>query len=165
VIHFTKTIGGKGVMTKRTVFDVADWFLGKDSMSPKKLQKIVYYAYAWVLTLMNESENDLDIKLFDSRIEAWVHGPVIPELYHKYKKHGGDIIPQKSDVPEFETDIKDVLEQVWDVYGKYTGNQLESITHQESPWIKAREGCSPVEICTNEIKDSDIFKCYIERVS
>ena len=73
-------------MTKRTVFDVADWFLGKDSMSPKKLQKIVYYAYAWVLTLMNESENDLDIKLFDSRIEAWVHGPVIPELYHNSSK-------------------------------------------------------------------------------
>ena len=152
-------------MIKRTVFDVADWFLGKDSMSPKKLQKLVYYAYAWVLTLMKENADALDIKLFDSRIEAWVHGPVIPELYRKYKKHGGDTIPQKSDVPEFETDIKDVLEQVWDVYGKYTGNQLESITHQESPWIKARKGCSPAEICTNEIKDSDIFNCYIERVS
>ena len=25
-------------MIKNTVFDVADWFLGKDSMSPKKLR-------------------------------------------------------------------------------------------------------------------------------
>lgn len=164
MIHFTKTIGGKGVMIKRTVFDVADWFLGKDSMSPKKLQKIVYYAYAWVLTLMNESENDLDIKLFDSRIEAWVHGPVIPELYHKYKRNGGSIIPQKSDVPNFEEDIKDILDQVWEVYGGYTGNQLESITHQESPWIEARGNCSPVEICTNEITDKSIYRCYVERV-
>lgn len=47
-------------MVKKTVFDVADWFLGKDSMSPKKLQKLVYYAYAWVLTLMNENEDDLN---------------------------------------------------------------------------------------------------------
>lgn len=151
-------------MIKRTVFDVADWFLGKDSMSPKKLQKIVYYAYAWVLTLMNENEDDLDIKLFDSRIEAWVHGPVIPELYRKYKRNGGSIITQKSDVPDFDEDIKDILEQVWEVYGGFTGNQLESITHQETPWIEARGNCSPVEICTNEITDKSIYRCYVERV-
>lgn len=151
-------------MIKRTVFDVADWFLGKDSMSPKKLQKIVYYAYAWVLTLMNENEDDLDIKLFDSRIEAWVHGPVIPELYRKYKRNGGSIITQKSDVPDFDEDIKDILDQVWEVYGGFTGNQLESITHQETPWIEARGNCSPVEICTNEITDKSIYRCYVERV-
>lgn len=131
-------------------------------MSPKKLQKLVYYAYAWVLALMNESENDLDIKLFDSRIEAWIHGPLLPELYHKYK--GESTIPQKSSVPCFEEDIEDIMEQVWDVYGIYTGNQLESITHKESPWIEARGNCSPVEACTNEIADKSIYRCYIERV-
>ena len=149
-------------MTKRTVFDVADWFLGKDSMSPKKLQKLVYYAYAWVLTLMNENEDDLDVKLFDSRIEAWIHGPLIPELYHKYR--GEIVIPKKSNVPDFEKDIKDILEQVWDVYGIYTGNQLESIAHNESPWIEARGNCSPVNVCTNEITNRSIYRYYIERV-
>lgn len=149
-------------MTKKTVFDVADWFLGKDSMSPKKLQKLVYYAYAWVLTLMNENEDDLDVKLFDSRIEAWIHGPLLPELYHEYR--GKSMIPQKSSVPCFDEDIKDILEQVWDVYGIYTGNQLESITHKESPWIEARGNCSPVNVCTNEITDRSIYRYYIERV-
>lgn len=94
-----------------TVNDIADWFLGKDSMSPKKLQKLVYYAYAWVLTLMNENEDDLDVKLFDSRLEAWIHGPLFPELYHKYK--GESIIPQKSSVPRFDEDMEDIMEQVW----------------------------------------------------
>ena len=150
-------------MIKRNVFDVTDWVLGKDSMSPKKLQKLVYYAYAWVLTLMNENEDDLDVKLFDSRIEAWIHGPLIPELYHKYK--GESIIPKKSNVPCFEEDIEDILEQVWEVYGIYTGNQLESITHNESPWIEARGNCPPAEACTNKITDKSIYRCYIERVA
>ena len=70
---------------KRTVFDVANWFLSKESMTPKKLQKLVYYAYSWYLTLVNESKDDLTAKLFTSRLEAWVHGPVFPELYQKYK--------------------------------------------------------------------------------
>jgi len=150
-------------MVKKTVFDVADWFLGKDSMSPKKLQKLVYYAYAWVLTLMNENEDDLDIKLFDSRIEAWIHGPLLPELYHEYR--GKSMFPQKSSVPCFDEDIEDIMEQVWDVYGIYTGNQLESITHKESPWIEARGNCPPAEACTNEITDKSIYRCYIERVA
>lgn len=145
-----------------TVNDIADWFLGKDSMSPKKLQKLVYYAYAWVLTLMNENEDDLDVKLFDSRLEACIHGPLFPELYHKYK--GESIIPQKSSVPRFDEDMEDIMEQVWDVYGIYTGNQLESITHKESPWIEARGNCPPAEACTNEITDKSIYRYYIERV-
>lgn len=150
-------------MVKKTVFDVADWFLGKDSMSPKKLQKLVYYAYAWVLTLMNENEDDLDIKLFDLRIEAWIHGPLLPELYHEYR--GKSMIPQKSSVPCFDEDIEDIMEQVWDVYGIYTGNQLESITHKESPWIEARGNSPPAEAYTNEITDKSIYRCYIERVA
>ena len=37
-------------MSEMTVSNVAKWFLSKESMTPKKLQKIVYYAYAWFLT-------------------------------------------------------------------------------------------------------------------
>lgn len=151
---------------KRTVFDVANWFLSKESMTPKKLQKLVYYAYSWYLTLVNESKDDLTAKLFTSRLEAWVHGPVFPELYKKYKKYSGENIEQyDGTIEEFNEDAKDILDQVWEVYGGYTGNQLESITHREYPWINARGGCSTYEICTNEISDADIFNCYIERVS
>ena len=57
------------------------------------------------------------------------------------------------------------MEQVWDVYGIYTGNQLESITHKESPCIEARGNCPPAEACTNEITDKSIYRCYIERVA
>ena len=46
---------------------VIDFFLSKESMSPKKLQKMLYYAYAWTLALLNEDEDHLENKLFDGK--------------------------------------------------------------------------------------------------
>ena len=150
-----------------SVFEVADWFLSKESMSPKKLQKLVYYAYAWTLTLMNEEASPFGMeKLFeDSEPEAWVHGPVFPHLYHKYKNYGYRSIEKKQDFPKFDDDIEDILEQVWQVYGQYTANELESISHQESSWIEARGNCSAYSICSSVISDESIFNCYAERLS
>ncbi|WFQ91019.1 hypothetical protein MFERI13461_00453 [Mycoplasma feriruminatoris] len=34
--------------------DISDWFLSKESMTPKKLQKLTYYAEAWALALFNQ---------------------------------------------------------------------------------------------------------------
>lgn len=149
-----------------SVFNVAEWFLSKESMTPKKLQKLVYYAYSWVLALMNEDIDDLTNKLFDDSCpQAWVHGPVFPELYEEYKKYGWKEI-EKNNVSEFNCseDIEDILNQVYYIYGKFSGNQLESITHQEDPWIKARSGCKPYEISNKVISDKDIYMCYNSRI-
>ncbi|WP_053942361.1 Panacea domain-containing protein [Kallipyga gabonensis] len=151
-----------------SIFDVADWFLSKESMSPKKLQKLVYYAYAWSLTLLNDSINSLEYRLFeDAHPEAWVHGPVFPELYRQYKRYGASDIPKRTGESNstFSSDELDVLEQVWDVYGRYSANQLEHFTHQEDPWKNARVDCASYEVCTNVIKDRDIFECYADRLS
>ena len=42
---------------------IANWFLQKEAMSPKKLQKLVYYAYAWNLIVNH-------LKLFDEPFKA-----------------------------------------------------------------------------------------------
>ncbi len=34
------------------IFDVADWFLSKEAMPHKKLQKLCYYYKAWGLALL-----------------------------------------------------------------------------------------------------------------
>ena len=75
-------------MEKKTVFEVANFFLSKESMSPKKLQKLVYYAYAWTLAILNEDELNIDYTLFDEPLQAWVHGPVCPDLYYDHKCYG-----------------------------------------------------------------------------
>lgn len=147
------------------VEDVADYYLSKEAMTPKKLQKILYYAYSWFLTLQNESSDELDNKLFEERFEAWVHGPVIPSIYYDYKHYGYQEIEQfDGELLLFNDDTTDILEEVWEVYGHLNGNQLESITHQEVPWINAREGFSLLERCQNELKDRDIFECYVTRL-
>lgn len=147
------------------VHDVANFYLSKAPMSPKKLQKILYYAYSWYLTLTNENVRELDNKLFEERFEAWVHGPVIPEIYTRYRGYGSkDIIVTEEIAYEFDTDTLGILNDVWEVYGQFNGNELESITHQESPWLNARGNCSYFEISQRELSDEDIFMCYIERV-
>ncbi|EGP9509524.1 SocA family protein, partial [Listeria monocytogenes] len=142
-----------------TAKDLANWFLAKESMTPKKLQKMLYYAYAWTLTLTNEKEDDLSNKLFPEKFEAWVHGPVIPEIYHEYKRYGYTNIPKQENTIDLDNkDIESILDQVMLVYGKFDGNELESITHQEEPWNSARIGCGPLDTCNNVIDDVIMYK-------
>ena len=42
-----------------------------DTISPKKLQKLLFYVEAWNLV-------HLKIPLIEEDFEAWVHGPVLP---------------------------------------------------------------------------------------
>lgn len=144
---------------------IEEFFLSKAPMSPKKLQKLLYYAYAWTLALLNDDLENIRFKLFNDPIQAWVHGPVIPSVYFKYCDHGWDDIPMVTnvDLHKIGSDILDILNQVWDVYGKYTGNQLEAISHREDPWKLARGSCSASEACTNVISDEQIFIYYNNR--
>lgn len=150
-----------------TVSRVADFYLSRESMTPKKLQKLIYYAYAWTLTLLNDDENHLETKLFPERIEAWVHGPVCPQMYYNFKEYGWNPIPQKTsvDIEQFSPDVLDVLEQVWDVYGGFNGNELESISHQEEPWLIARKGYNANQPSNEELDDKIIYHYYNQRVS
>lgn len=120
---------------------VAEWFLWKSetdgrSITNLKVQKLVYYAQAWHLALVIEP-------LFQDEIEAWVHGPVVPDLYFKYRSYGWNpiaTIPADSPFTDAEADIVDHLEDVWSVYGGYDARYLEALTHKEPPWQIAREG-------------------------
>lgn len=147
---------------------IIDYFLSKEEMTPKKLQKLLYYAYSWHLVFENELTDELSERLFSERFQAWVHGPVIPAVYHQYKVHGGTPIPRVENFDlestDFTDETKDVLEQVWEIYGGYNGNELESISHQEKPWLEARGDCSPIELCQTEISDATIFETYGSRL-
>ena len=149
-----------------SVFEVADWFLANiDGVDNKKLQKLCYYAYAWFIALNNDSAEEITERLCDARFEAWVHGAVEPNLYNKYKGFGAGIIPATADNSEvFSPSELDVLQQVNEVYGAFSGNQLESICHQESPWQNARGSLRANEPSHSVISDKDIFNCYTDRL-
>lgn len=144
---------------------VIRWFLSKQEMSPKKLQKMLYYAQAWTVTLLNDSNEEIKNYLFDDKFEAWVHGPVIPSVYQEYKSYGYEKIPMVNEEFKFTQEIEDVLNQVLDVYGHYNGNELENITHQEKPWASARKDYHPLEICNNVITKKSMYDYYINQIA
>ena len=134
-------------------YDVAIWFLNHGPMSNKKLQNLIYYAYAWILTLQNH-------QLFDEPIFAWVHGPIVKSIYDKYNNYGFNEIPKVQNKPKFDPDTEDILNQVWQLYGKYDGIQLESMVHQTTPWKNARKGLTPLETGDCIISDKDIIEYF-----
>lgn len=121
-----------------TCFDTANYFLfladsyDDDSISNLKLQKLVYYAQGFHLALHNTP-------LFGEEIIAWQHGPVVPELYRQYKIHGKNPIPRDENfsangIPKY---YRDLMDEVYEVYGQYSAWKLRNMTHAEPPWIDA----------------------------
>jgi hypothetical protein len=53
-----------------------------------------------------------------------------------------------------------ILELVWEVYGKYGAKFLERLTHLEDPWRLARKGLNEDNSSNTEIKDKDILDYY-----
>ena len=150
---------GKEVLT---VFDIANYFSSKSTMSHKKLQKLVYYAYAWYIALYNENADDLKNKLcVDTRFEAWVHGPVCRTLYDKYSNNYGQVDRYNGKISSLITgELKKFLDVVYKVFGKYTGDELESMTHREMPWQNARNTLEPYMSSNEAISEKDMFVYY-----
>ncbi len=120
-----------------TCHQVAEYFLAKqdadsgDLISNLKLQKLAYYAQGFCLAMH-------DRPLFAERIEAWTHGPVVPDLYHAYSKYEGNAIPNPEtvDVAAFSKDEIDLMEEVYSVYGQFSAWKLRNMTHDEPPWAE-----------------------------
>lgn len=161
----TTAIGGKVLSVNTTIDHIASWFLSQEPMSNKKLQKLCYYAYCWYIVFFNDLEAinwacPAEIRtLSTEKFQAWIHGPVLPNLYHKYKEYGWQNIPQTVK-PIFPDAIESLLQQVWNAYGRYSADDLELLSHSEAPWINARKGIDRGEACTNEISDMDILRYY-----
>lgn len=150
-------------MEKLTIFDVANYFLkivDRDTgsaITPLKLQKILYYAQGYYLAMY-------DKPLFEEDFQAWAHGPANEEIYDKYKQYGFDSIPAPTENILIKDDtILDFLNDVWQTFGIYDGKFLEEQTHKEEPWINARKGYAPGEIC-KKIITKDSMKSFFKKV-
>jgi len=106
-----------------------------DLISNLKLQKLVYYAQGFHLALEGRP-------LFKQTIEAWNHGPVVPELYHAYKEHGSGAIPRPNDIDFsiYSDQEQELLNEVYQVYGQFSAWKLRNMTHDEPPWKNAQLG-------------------------
>jgi uncharacterized phage-associated protein len=108
-----------------------------DALTNLKLQKLLYYAQAWFLATHSR-------ELFPEDFQAWVHGPVLPSQYHRFKHNEWRPIEDKihGDLKTGNILIDKHLVQVIDVFGTETAGSLELMTHSEKPWLVARQGLS-----------------------
>lgn len=141
--------------------DVANWFISQydkgsgDVITHLKVQKLLYYAEAWSQVLW-------DRQLFEEDIQAWSHGPVVPAVYAVFRDAGWDPLNQTDEVIEFDERILGVLNQVMLAYGNVSAKVLETMTHEDKPWIDARGDLPPEARCETVIPKSEI-KSYFKQ--
>ena len=107
------------------------FFSRNNELTDIQIQKLTYYAYAWFMIANNGA------KLFDEQPQAWVHGPVFRSLYDAMKKK--KFYDNEVEQNNIDINIINFLDIIYNIYSKYSGNELERLTHSESPWKKARE--------------------------
>lgn len=122
-----------------------------DNVSNLKLQKLLYYAQGFHLAMHGEA-------LFDEDIVAWEHGPVVIDIYHLYKEYGAGAIPMPEGFNDecLTAQQKELIKEVWDVYGQFSAWKLRNMTHSERPWIETDKN----DVISHEIM-KDYFKDFI----
>lgn len=125
-------------------------------VSNLKLQKLMYYAQAWNLVFKNKP-------LFNEEIQAWVHGPVVPSLFRRFRENRWS--PIESEVhPIDDQELREFLNKILKAYGQYGPSQLEELTHLEEPWKIAR-GDTPPDSPSHAVISREIMKRFYTRMT
>lgn len=144
-------------------------------LTPLKLNKLVYLAHAWHLALFDE-------ELLDEYVEAWKYGPVVPSVYHTFKRFGNGPVSTPAfaiqpgmfggrNVTQAELQgssdetqtIKQLLETVWKSYGKYSAAELSAMTHRKgTPWYQTWHHEEGSKIRGKHINNDQIGKYFRE---
>ena len=138
-------------MTHYSAASVANAFLSKAfrekrTISPMKLQKLLYIAHGYSLV-------EHDEPLLDEVFEAWKFGPVLNSVYHQCKhfRYNGvdkylsvfdrqDLTFRSAPIPE-EDDVRDIVDFVWKTYGTDSPMKLSAWTHEkDGPWDQVTKG-------------------------
>ena len=147
---------GRGInmKAKYSALDIATWFIYKTNSEKKenqsttdsyevyeglthlKLQKLLYYAQGICLSVTGNL-------LFNDKIQAWEHGPVIKKVFDTFSHKGRSEItiedaPISVDIiREIESDAstREILNMTYDNFAIYTAWQLRNMTHNVgTPW-------------------------------
>jgi len=118
-----------------------------------KLNKLLYYAQGYHIAI----HDDL---LFEDEIQAWVHGPVVPNVYHKYKGFKWAPINVNASRPELSKEVFEFLDVIIETFLPIDAYKLELMTHEEKPWKNARSGLPKDALCQNTIEPTDMKEYF-----
>lgn len=151
-----------------TINDIADYIITSTKLEDEnaslinlKLQKLLYYVQAWSYGINKKP-------MFVEGFEAWVHGPVNRQIYDRFN-------PTKFLYSEIglddriNTEVKlsqedaEHVDFVLENYNKFSGAELEGMTHSEDPWIKIRGNIGVNERCDKVITPELMIAYYGKR--
>jgi uncharacterized phage-associated protein len=153
---------------KYTALQIARYFINKGlsekdtaKLTQLKLQKILYYAQGWHLA-------NYDKPLFEDPIEAWKYGPAIRSIYQEFKDSGNstlDVPIEEWEIKKIDPDTKKFLDDVWEVYKKYSGSDLITTTHSEEPYKEARKNLNEGDNSEIEISKLSMLNFFKEKLN
>lgn len=147
-----------------SINDIVDYIILKvkaedsfASLINLKLQKLLYYIQAWSYGINNKP-------LFNGEFQAWIHGPVNKTIYDRFniskylysEINLSDVMNSNVTLADNDAEFVDfILEN----YLKYSGAELEKLSHSEPPWKKTRGSLGSNERCEKVIS-SELMKEY-----
>lgn len=141
------------------------------TITPMKLQKILYYVQAWYLVKYDKE------LLFEELPQAWVNGPVYRSVYNQYKdtfyrstplilKEIKEVGKDEKILERYKNDLNleeeqvDIINIILKHYSPLDESKLVLMTHADSPWNIAREGYGEFDRCEEVITAESMFDCY-----
>ncbi len=141
-----------GYVKMNSALDVSRYIINKCNsnnyyISNLRLQKILYFIQMEFIIEKNK-------KCFDDEIQAWDYGPVVPNVYHVFKRFGASNIPPiryyydrsqgllNMKKIEFKEDVicpedRKIIDKVIVECSAYSTSKLVDITHSQPPWRNA----------------------------
>lgn len=145
-----------------SAIDVADYFLAlaaseeePELMTQLRLQKLLYYAQAWSLTLRGNP-------IFRDEIQAWTNGPVVRSVWNEFRECGNQPIERvvNKQAPPISQDDSEFIRSIWESYKSLSASGLRHKTHSEAPWLLARGGADVQVRTDNEITHESMIEYF-----
>lgn len=139
------------------VLDVARYIFDRIGRTEsRKLQKLTYYAQAWSLAWDGKP-------LFAQPIEAWVEGPAVRRLYSEHHKQWWVDNLSCGAPTRLSDTARATIDAVLAHYSGISYQGLIELTHQEDPWLEAREGLGKHEKSRNRLSEATMATYYTSR--
>lgn len=140
------------------------------TISNIKLQKTLYFLFAmWggFIEKSRSSESELQTSLssilYDNDIQAWVYGPVVPDVFFENKK--GNLDEYKFDYDKFfkgdKQLLKETIDSIMNDIFSVSDFKLVSISHEDKCWQNHFDPLS--EVHQESIPKEEILKEYASR--
>lgn len=98
-----------------------------------QLQKVCYFTLGYII---DQGDMELAKELFEgSHLEAWLYGPVVPELYEKYKEYRNKPIADKGESNSMFKEYDDMIDKLI----CFNPFDLVYMSHTHTHWKKNKK--------------------------